>query len=54
MENIEIIKNLSNFVTEQRLNTFKKVLENRTNYITVVLEDIFQSHNASAVLRTCD
>ncbi len=54
MENSIIIKNLTEFVTEQRLNTFKKVLENRTNYVTVVLEDIFQSHNASAVLRTCD
>lgn len=27
---------------------------NRTKHITVVLEDIFQPHNASAVLRTCD
>ena len=26
----------------------------RTRYLTVVLEDIFQSQNASAVLRTCD
>lgn len=54
MENTQIIELLSKFVTEQRLNTFKKVIENRTNYVTVVLEDIFQSHNASAVLRTCD
>ena len=26
----------------------------RTRYLTVVLEDIFQPHNASAVLRSCD
>ncbi len=32
----------------------KKVLEERTRYITVAVEDIFQPHNASAVLRTCD
>ena len=31
-----------------------RVLERRTRYLTVVLEDIFQSHNASAVLRSCD
>ena len=54
MINNEIIKHLSNFVTEQRLEKFNEILLNRTNYVTVVLEDIFQSHNASAVLRTCD
>ena len=26
----------------------------RTRYLTVVLEDIYQPHNASAVLRSCD
>lgn len=50
----EIINYLSEFVTEQRLETFKKVLSNRTRYCTVVLEDIYQPHNASAVLRNCD
>lgn len=45
---------LESFVTESRLNLFEKVLTYRTNYITVILEDIFQSQNASAVLRTCD
>lgn len=32
----------------------EKIIRNRTRYITVVLEDIFQPHNASAVLRTCE
>ncbi len=50
----ELIKHLSEFVTEERLNLFEKVLEQRTSYITLVLEDIFQPQNASAVLRTCD
>ncbi len=31
-----------------------EVLEKRTRYITVALEDIYQPHNASAVLRTCE
>jgi tRNA (guanosine-2'-O-)-methyltransferase len=31
-----------------------KVISQRTRHITVVLEDIYQPHNASAVLRTCD
>ena len=48
------IQFLSKYVTEHRFSLFQKVIENRTRYITVVLEDIFQPHNASAVLRTCD
>ncbi len=31
-----------------------KVLGQRTRQITLVLEDIYQSHNASAVVRTCE
>lgn len=50
----EIIQYLSEFVTPERLELFEKVLEQRTSYITIVLEDIFQPQNASAVLRTCD
>jgi len=45
---------LSSFVTPERLAVFEKVLNERTNYITVVLEDIYQPQNASAVLRSCD
>ncbi len=50
----KLIEHLSACVTENRLSLFKKVLEDRTRYITVLLEDIYQSQNASAVLRTCD
>jgi len=45
---------LSSAVTNERLSLFNKIVENRTNYISVVLEDIFQPQNASAVLRSCD
>jgi len=51
---LDLIDHLSGFVTENRLSLFKKVLGERTRYITVLLEDIYQSQNASAVLRTCD
>lgn len=50
----ELLDYLSGFITKERLALFDKVLEKRTRYITVVLEDIYQSQNASAVLRTCD
>ena len=49
-----LIEYLSGFVTENRFKQFVEVLEHRTRYLTVVLEDIYQSQNASAVLRTCD
>ena len=51
---LDLIDHLSACVTESRFSLFKKVLSERTRYITVLLEDIFQSQNASAVLRTCD
>jgi tRNA (guanosine-2'-O-)-methyltransferase len=50
----ELVNYLSGFVNARRLQNFEKVLENRTRYITLACEDIYQSHNASALLRTCD
>lgn len=52
--NRELIDFLKKFVLEERYQNFQKVLNSRTRYITVVLEDIYQSQNASAVLRTAD
>ncbi len=55
MNNIKLlIKHLQSFVTPERYSLFEKVISYRSKYITVVLEDIYQSQNASAVLRTCD
>ena len=45
---------LSQFVSDHKKNFVERVLANRTRYITVVLENIFQSQNASAVIRTCE
>ena len=50
----KLIKHLSNCVTNQRLELFQKNLLNRTSYLTVVLENIYQPLNASAVLRSAD
>jgi len=54
MVNNRLIKYLEQFITTERLELFHKLLNQRTRYITVVLEDIYQSQNASAVLRTAD
>ena len=45
---------LSTFMTESRDEQFRRVAENRTRYIKVVVENLYQPHNASAVLRSCD
>ena len=54
MIDIEFLNYLEDFVSDKRKATFHKVLENRTRHFTVVLEDIYQPHNSSAVIRSCD
>jgi len=49
-----LLEYLSGYLTSNRLELFDKILSMRTRYLTVVLEDIYQPQNASAVLRTCD
>ena len=51
---LQLTKHLLSFTTDNRGNRMNSVLRQRTRYISVVLEDIFQPHNASAVLRSCD
>ena len=41
-------------VTEHKKKLMRQVLENRTRHLAVVLEDIYQPHNASAVLRSVE
>ena len=50
----KLLDHLLGFASDNKNNLFEKVIRYRTRYITVVLEDLYQSHNASAVLRTCD
>lgn len=50
----QLLSFLSGFVTEERRKRFAEVLANRTRHITIGLENIYQPHNASAVLRSCD
>ena len=54
MDHSKLISYLEAFVTEERKETFQKVLQNRTRHFTVVLEDLYQKHNTSAITRSCD
>ena len=42
------------FMTPQRFNRLTSVLHHRQPDLTVILENVFDPHNVSAVLRTCD
>lgn len=41
-------------MTPERFNRLTEVLRKRQNDITVILENVFNPHNISAVMRTCD
>lgn len=45
---------LSEIVTKNRLQRFENVINERTKHFTVILEDLYQKHNQSAVVRSCE
>ncbi len=49
-----LIAYLESFVSEDRVRRFSEVLQWRTRYITVAMEDVYHLHNASAVIRSAD
>ena len=54
MTNEQLYDRLSAFVSDNKRALFDRLAPQRTRHITVVLEDIYQAHNASAVVRTAD
>jgi tRNA (guanosine-2'-O-)-methyltransferase len=50
----ELVDCLAGFVSLDRREKIEWVLQRRTRHLTVALEDVYQPHNASAVLRSCD
>ena len=51
---IEYLNYLENILTDNRKERFLNVLKNRTNHFTIAIEDVFQLHNTSAVMRNCE
>lgn len=45
---------LEQFITPERIEIMRRILEDRTRHFTIAVEDIYHPHNASAVVRTCD
>jgi len=54
MEISKINNQLKEFISENREQLFQNKIKERAEYITIVLEDLYQKHNSSAVLRSCD
>ncbi|MFN7045926.1 MAG: TrmH family RNA methyltransferase [Flavobacterium sp.] len=52
--NQDLLTYLEGFITENRKDGFLRVLKNRTKHFTVAMEDVFQLHNTSAVMRSCE
>lgn len=50
----DLIAKLAEYVTPNKIQLIDHVLARRTRHLTVVLEDIYQDQNASAVIRSCD
>lgn len=50
----QLYEALAELYSENKRQLFDRLAQHRTRHIAVVLEDIYQSHNASAVLRSCD
>ncbi|HOZ75239.1 MAG TPA: RNA methyltransferase [Flavobacterium sp.] len=54
MVDLDYLNYLEGFLTDNRKERFLNVLETRTNHFTVAMEDVFQLHNTSAVMRSCE
>lgn len=54
MIDIDYLNFLENILTDNRKERFLNVLKNRTNHFTIAVEDVFQMHNTSAVMRSCE
>lgn len=50
----KLLEYLESFLTERRIGLFDKVLKERTQHFTVAVEDVYQLHNTSAVIRSCE
>lgn len=54
MVDLALLEHLEGYLTEKRKTNFRNVLGQRTKYFTVAIEDVYQLHNTSAVIRSCD
>lgn len=49
-----LLEYLEGFISENRKQRFLEILQNRTRHFTIAMEDVYQLHNTSAVMRSCE
>lgn len=54
MTDLKLLEYLKTFITPQRQSRIEAVLSQRTRHFCVAVEDVYQLHNTSAVMRSCD
>jgi len=53
-EKQELIAYLRNFISEERYSRIQEIAGKRTQHFSIVVENLYQSHNMSAILRTAE
>jgi len=53
-EDIDYYNHIAPMLSDRRKDLFDVVLAQRTRHFTVILEDLYQKHNTSAIVRSCD
>lgn len=54
LEKLALLEYLEGFISENRKQRFLDVLTSRTKHFTIAVEDVYQMHNTSAVMRSCE
>nr|WP_243436127.1 RNA methyltransferase [Acanthopleuribacter pedis] len=58
MQRLDLVAELTDyfagFISENKKNLFQQAAAERTRHVTVVMEDIADPHDASAVIRSCE
>lgn len=54
MTDLKLLEYLKTFITPLRQSRIDLVLSQRTRHFCVAVEDVYQLHNTSAVMRSCD
>ncbi|WP_191858955.1 TrmH family RNA methyltransferase [Hanstruepera ponticola] len=54
MVDLGLLEHLEGYLTQNRKERFSNVINQRTKHFTVAIEDVYQLHNTSAVIRSCD
>lgn len=53
-KDIDYYNHIAPMLSDRRKDLFDTILAQRTHHFTVILEDLYQKHNTSAIVRSCD